>query len=76
MNITSVKEYIRNTSLALLHAFTIFLLAYGLPLTYEMISSDKHMVIDQIGKIRFIGPILLLWQIKAPTMLHKQSLDV
>ncbi|UCE53614.1 MAG: isoprenylcysteine carboxylmethyltransferase family protein [Desulfobacterales bacterium] len=60
MNITSVKEYSRNISLALLHAFTLFLLAYGVPYTYEMFSSDKHIVIDQIGKIRFIGPILIV----------------
>ena len=59
MKITSVKEYIRNTFLALLHAFTLILLAYALPYQYEMISSEKHIVIDQIGKIRFIGPILI-----------------
>ena len=58
--ITSVKEYIRNTSLALLHTFTLILLAYALPYQYEMISSEKHIFIDQIGKIRFIGPILIV----------------
>jgi protein-S-isoprenylcysteine O-methyltransferase Ste14 len=53
-----VKEYIRNTSLALLGAFVIFLLVYAVP--SKIISSEKHIVIEQIGKIRFIGPILIV----------------
>ena len=60
MNITSVKEYIRNTSLALLHAFTLLLLAYALPYQYEMISPETYIVNDQIGGIRFVGPILIV----------------
>jgi len=60
MNITSVKEYSRNISLALLHAFAILLLAYALPYQYEMFSSEKYIVIEQIGKFRFIGPILIV----------------
>ena len=53
-----VKEYIRNTSLALLGAFVIFLLVYALP--SKIISSEKHIVIEQLGKLRFIGPILIV----------------
>ena len=58
MNITSVKEYIRNTFLALLGAFVTFLLVYAIP--YKIISSENHIVIEQIEKLRFIGPILLV----------------
>ena len=58
MNITSVKEYIRNTSLALLCAFIVILLAYAVP--SEIISSEKHIVIEQIGQLRFIGPIFIV----------------
>ena len=58
MNITSAKEYIRNISVTLLWACGVLTFAaYG---PYKMISSEKHMVIDQIGKIRFIGPILIV----------------
>ena len=53
-----VKEYIHNTSLALLGAFVIFLLVYAIP--SKTVSSEKHFVIEQIGKIRFIGPILII----------------
>ena len=58
MNITSIKEYIRNISLALLGAFIVMLGTYAIP--SQIISSEKHMIIDQIGKIRFIGPILIV----------------
>ena len=58
MNIASVKEYIRNISVTLLWACIVLSFAAYLP--SEMISSEKHIVIDQIGKIRFIGPILVV----------------
>ena len=58
MKIMFVKEYIRNTSLALLGAFVIFLLVYAVP--SKIISSEKNFVIEQIGKIRFFGPILIV----------------
>ncbi len=58
MNITPVKESIRNTSLALLGAYVIFLHVYAIPA--KIISFEKHIVIEQTGNIRFIGLILIV----------------
>ena len=58
MNIASVKEYFRNISVTLL--WFCIVLSFSTYLPYEGINSEKHIVIDQIGKIRFIGPILIV----------------
>jgi protein-S-isoprenylcysteine O-methyltransferase Ste14 len=58
MNITSVKEYIRNISVTLLWACIALVFAAYFP--HKLISDENHTVIEQIGKIRFIGPILIV----------------
>lgn len=56
--IMSVKEKIRNTSVNLLWACIVITFAVCFP--HNIISDENHIVIDQIGKIRFIGPILIV----------------
>ena len=54
----SVKENIRNTSVNLLWVFIVITFAVFFP--HHIISDENHIVIDQIGKFRFIGPILII----------------
>jgi protein-S-isoprenylcysteine O-methyltransferase Ste14 len=54
----SVGENILNTFGTLLCALIVISLASYVP--YEIISSENHTVIDQIGNIGFIGPCLIV----------------
>ena len=54
----SIGENIRNTSGTLVCA--LIALGFATVVPYKMISSENHLVIDQIEKISFIGPIFIV----------------
>ena len=54
----SFRKIIRNTSVNALWVCIVITFAVFFP--YHIISHENHIVIDQIGPYRFIGPILIV----------------